>query len=43
MAQSDFVLKNIYPIFSAYIPFLFCIVYYFHKKLNKSFGVKNTK
>ncbi len=35
MAQSDFVLKNIYPIFSVYIPLLLCIVYFVRQKLNR--------
>jgi spore germination protein KB len=35
MAQSDIVLENVYPIFSLYIPFLLCIVYFVRQRLNK--------
>ncbi|WP_214746983.1 GerAB/ArcD/ProY family transporter [Bacillus sp. ISL-34] len=35
MAQSDIVLKYVYPIFSVYIPLLLCIVCFVRQKLNK--------
>ena len=35
MAQSDIVLNYVYPIFSAYIPLLLCIVYFVRQKFNK--------
>ena len=35
MAQSDIVLKHVYPIFSAYIPLLLCIVCFVRQRLNK--------
>ncbi|MFS0891491.1 GerAB/ArcD/ProY family transporter [Peribacillus frigoritolerans] len=35
MAQSDIVLKYVYPIFSAYVPLLLCIVCFIRQKLNK--------
>lgn len=36
MAQSDIVLKNIYPIFSVYIPLLLCIVNFVRKLVDGS-------
>ncbi|MDP1420135.1 GerAB/ArcD/ProY family transporter [Peribacillus simplex] len=35
MAQSDIVLKYVYPIFSVYIPLLLCIVCFVRQKINK--------
>jgi len=35
MEQSDFVLKNIYPIFGAYIPVLLCVVLYIRRRFGE--------
>lgn len=40
MAQSDIVLKSVYPLFSVYIPLLLCILHFIRQKLNKQ-GSKN--
>ncbi|WP_077212576.1 GerAB/ArcD/ProY family transporter [Bacillus dakarensis] len=34
-AQSDFVLKNVYPIFAVYIPLLLCVVTFVRNKIKK--------
>lgn len=42
-AQSDVVLKNVYPIFAAYIPLLLCMVTFVRNKINKKSKQRNAE